>query len=998
MKSRFTIMKVAYVVLILIFFQKEISACCNPTAPAPGMKPTAGFVVTPNGGPGFCDGLSLNFNACGDGAAASPYYWDFGDGNTATEPAISHLYIYADTGLYKVTLAVCNGVGCDTTFQYIRVYDWVNVDFSISDTIVCAGDSVYFQDISNGTNFKIVKWKWDFGDFTKTIEQNPVHVYDKAGVYTISFWSENEGGCGYWVYKTITVTEDILLSQFNVIESCPCNYFEIQNNSIGTVSWEWDLGDGTIMNTNNPGTHAYNNPGAYNISLKGTDANGCVSTTFKKITTCLTDTTLPVSKSNNRWYFSKSLGLNFNTASPSPLVGGQISTASEGVSTVSDPSTGNLLFYTDGSTVWDKNHVVMTNGTGLLGSWTTTQSSLIIPYPGNTDKYYLFTKASLDDNGSGLFYSIVDMTLRSGDGDVDILNKNVVLDPLNNSEAITGIQKKLATCNSNAEYWLMTVVDNNDSNFAVYKAYLITDAGIKSPVTYKSNLADHKFGNAVFSKDGTKFAMTRASGNDAGFELYNFNMSTGVLTNRQVIKTASTGTGYKTYNIAFSPSGDYLYATSYADRTVRQFDLNASNIELSQIVIFSTVFLFRYPLALYLGPDDKIYKTTYQRQYLGVVNDPDLPGLACNYVDEQIDLGAGGELYLGLQNLVPLILAPPLPKLDVSIGIKDTCPSLTAVFIDTACNFVPDSMTTTWTFGDGNQTTYPVYTFPRYDYSNPGTYNVEMRVEKECFLSDTAVATIIIDSVPKIFFIPPTLLCEADTTVLTALLTRIDSPYQVTWSGDWIDTGNTILATFPSSGVYNIIVQAEDSSSCLFSYLDIVTVKVSPVSYVSEDTTICNGDIITLSTGLTQGQSAGNVSYNWIPASNLDNANAGTVVANPNETISYIVEIKSNCGTDTSSVQVTVENCVVFIPSAFTPNGDGENDYFSIRGDGMNKVFIKIYDRWGNKVFETKDKNEGWDGTYNNKDVKSGVFVYVIDVTLLNDLPIQKKGNVTLVR
>src|SRR6185503_1429524 len=136
------------------------------------------------------------------------------------------------------------------------------------------------------------------------------------------------------------------------------------------------------------------------------------------------------SQQGNTWYFGFNAGLNFNTNPPTALLDGQTRT-DEGCSTVSD-GLGNLLFYTDGITVWNKNHQPMPNGTGLMGASSSTHSAVVVPKPGSTSIYFIFTSdennaiPGSDGGGSnGYRYSVLDMDLQSGLG--DITSKNILL-------------------------------------------------------------------------------------------------------------------------------------------------------------------------------------------------------------------------------------------------------------------------------------------------------------------------------------------------------------------------------------------------------------------------------------------------------------------------------------------------------------------------------------------------------------------------------------------
>lgn len=108
-----------------------------------------------------------------------------------------------------------------------------------------------------------------------------------------------------------------------------------------------------------------------------------------------------------------------------------------------------------------------------------------------------------------------------------------------------------------------------------------------------------------------------------------------------------------------------------------------------------------------------------------------------------------------------------------------------------------------------------------------------------------------------------------------------------------------------------------------------------------------------------------------------------------------------NDGNCPSSYELSIcvlESTEIFLPDIFSPNKDGSNDVLYLRGNGVKEMKFQLYDRWGNKVFESVDVNFGWDGTYKGKDSEPGVYAYYIDVTLFNDKKITKKGDITLVR
>ena len=147
---------------------------------------------------------------------------------------------------------------------------------------------------------------------------------------------------------------------------------------------------------------------------------------------CLNISLVFSQKESANWYFGEFAGLNFNSGNPVPLLDGKLDTR-EGCATISDPN-GNLLFYTDGVTVWDRVHKVMPNGQMLLGHGSSTESALIIPKPGSKSRFYIFTidqpSYYLKDIAviNGVNYSEVDLALNGGYGDIvdGVKNKHLV--------------------------------------------------------------------------------------------------------------------------------------------------------------------------------------------------------------------------------------------------------------------------------------------------------------------------------------------------------------------------------------------------------------------------------------------------------------------------------------------------------------------------------------------------------------------------------------------
>tara|TARA_Y100000815_G_C13345250_1_gene501795 strand:+ start:1204 stop:3882 length:2679 start_codon:yes stop_codon:yes gene_type:complete len=356
--------------------------------------------------------------------------------------------------------------------------------------------------------------------------------------------------------------------------------------------------------------------------------------------------------SANTWYFGRNAGITFNTSPPTAISGGKINTF-EGCATISDVN-GDLLFYTDGTTVYNSNHQVMLNGTGLLGDASSTQSALIIPKPLDENVYYVFTVDNfLDDVNHGVNYSIVDFRSTPLG---EVTSKNIPL--LNySSEKLSAVVKGCDT----ETVWMVTLSSANqsaDANLNTFYAFEITDAGVNTnAVTSTVSMAvNDDRGNLKFSPDGKKLACANAS---SGLYLMDFDSQTGRVANPLYIDMRSTN--YAAYGVEFSPNNRFLYVHSSNDARTNmppsahfsslfQYDLDSADIEASQVILDEQNY---YRGSLQLGPDGKIYRAlsaNYDQglSYLGVIEDPNEKGLAANYIDRAIPLAPGTVSFQGL--------------------------------------------------------------------------------------------------------------------------------------------------------------------------------------------------------------------------------------------------------------------------------------------------------------------------------------------------------------
>ncbi len=399
------------------------------------------------------------------------------------------------------------------------------------------------------------------------------------------------------------------------------------------------------------------------------------------------------------WYFGENAGIDFNSGYPKALTNGALNTG-EGCATISDEN-GSLLFYTDGIRVWDKNHLIMPNGSDLNGDPSSSQSAVIVPNPKHLNQYYIFTVKAISQHG-GLYYSLVDLTLNGGSGAIIASQKNIKL--LEHSA-----EKIAAVEDNNNGYWVLSYagITGNENTYDTFHAFRINDKGINPSVktTFSACSSLDGRGYLKISADATKVMLCNQ--NLKHVCLHDFDASTGSLNEEIPLKTE-----YYPYGAEFSPSAEKVYVSTgilFADpnTSLYQFDLTSPDIQKSRVEIHRER---TKRGALQLGIDGKIYYARPDRTYLGVINDPENSGLSCNYVNEGVDLN-GKKCEQGL---------PPFIQSYLLAGIQanDNCEGETVKFsLDSSV--AADSVS--WDFGDGNTSTNKS---PTHIYRDSGTYTV----------------------------------------------------------------------------------------------------------------------------------------------------------------------------------------------------------------------------------------------------------------------------------
>lgn len=514
----------------------------------------------------------------------------------------------------------------------------------------------------------------------------------------------------------------------------------------------------------------------------------------------------------NVWKLGNGFGLDFNSASPTVITSPYTNQA-DNSSSICDVS-GNLLFYTNGINVWNKNNVVMPNGSGLTGHVSAGQCALIVPMPCNPNKYVIFHVTEFSNPGY-LSYTVVDMTLNSGLGDVVSGQKNISLG--------SGWTEKLCAYYSNTAncYWVLTHKWMSDQ-FVAFKvdASSIATTSVVSAIGSIHNCGSYggahdAMGQLTISRDGGK--VVNALTCQDKFEFFDFNITTGVLSNSISI----TGNGGNAWGTAFSPDSKKVYVSSIFGSSVYQYDLstyNSSAILASLTNIYNTGsggYNFGY---MELGPDGKIYMPQPNTNSLSVINSPNNLGSACNFGYGALSLTSGSAQW-GMCRTAYNIPMPQQPFAISASSSNITCFGM-ANGSGTVSPSIPGSYTYTWSPGS--------YSTSVANNLTAGNYTVTVS-DGTC----TTTSTVLTISQPQpvsLSITSSTLICNGNSAILNSTVSGGTPAYTYSWSNGSIFSGTSVTPNVQTT--YTLIVN--DANSC--NTQAVTTVSVSDCTGISENT------------------------------------------------------------------------------------------------------------------------------------------------------------------
>ncbi|MBI3136856.1 MAG: PKD domain-containing protein [Bacteroidetes bacterium] len=920
-----------------------------------------------------CNGLNVNFDNNSD-LLASGFWWDFGtsfpaDTSVSTNPTFDYsAYGY---GSYTVTLIAQKGTTCADTTTYNLMVSNVVADFADLDT-TCTNVLINYIDQSTNTNGTITQWQWNFGDFSTTTLQNPTHGYSVAGDYNVQLIVTSSIGCKDTIVKPIHV-DDAPQAIIGATDFCSGSTINFVNNSTsGANGFWWDFGTGNPADSSILASPSFTYPGFGNYT---------VTLIAQKGTVCETSTTLPITISD--------LIPDFDLPAGS-CVGSTVSFINQSSTSAGTSITGYGWDFGDmsTSTLQDPTHTYTTGGsmpvqlvvTNNVGcSDTIVQNLNIQSLPiadAGPDTAVCVSNPGLELSG----------IVTGATGGVWTPNGGALVPSATNLNAT--YFPSLAEMNNGSTQLILTTTGNGDcpaQTDTIQILYLDTpdintggDIDVCEDSLYVQLNASVQFAaNIIWSTNGAG-SFDDASQLNATYTFDPADVASGQIT-----------LYIETFNFSGCPDDqDSLYIIFNQPPTMS--------------LVYDDTICAGFPLQLVsnsstgngwwqtsgdgtFAPDDSAATAFYNHGTADETN-----GTVDIYF-QTIDNGGCNALY---DTLTLAIVPSPTP----GFTFVESCFGLPTVFTNTSTSVDPISGYA-WSFETGGTSTQtdPVYTFV-----TPGIHNVEMIVTSANGCTDTLIQPVNAHYIPVASFDLPAPCLPGGTYYYDASTVTGDSI--ASWSWNFGDGGTSTIQDpvhqYSSSQGYTVVLTVTSGFGCSDDTTANVTILPGPTADFDVNPSSANlyVDLTFTDQSVPNGSPLDQWLWNFADGDSSSLQNPVHQYDYEGEyDIELIVIDEAGCR-DTAYLMVPIYHGPL-VPSAFSPNGDNNNDWLMVLGGNFETLDFKIYNNWGQVIFETQDPlSMGWNGIFKDEPQPMGVYVYVAKVTTYDGVEHVLSGDVSLIR
>ena len=914
----------------------------------------------------------------------SSWLWNFGDGTTSVLQNPSHTYNV--TGNYTVKLFITTSGGCMDSIIFlngVKTGTKPVPNFSAAPLSVCAGKPVQFTDLSTGNPDQ---WQWDFGDNIISGQQNPVHVFDTSGPFTIRLTVYNNG-CADSTKKINYITVLPPVARFTILYDCATTTnVSFADKSIGATSWLWDFGDGTTSIAQNP-SHSYATLKSYTVSLTVTNG-GCTNTISKNITLFKSAPVISMPKTAD----CKSNAFTFGiTAASAVNITGYMWDLGDG-----NTSTAATFgyFYTNTG-----NYTVQLVTTDLNGcNNTVTQlvkvygpkaSYSFAPPTQCTNQDVNFTNTSTTDGTNAITSALWDF------GDGTTLNNTSIIVPHKYTVAGTFNSKLKVTdafgcadsiTNITPVNIINTVIDFNSADTLTCPGGTVqfNNISIGNSLTYSWD-----FGDGVTSITKNPSHIYAAAGKYKvkliGTESIGCIDSMVKVNYITVDIPKASFTVSDTFTICPPLQVQFTNTSSFSKSVFWKFgDGNTSTSDNPKYSYsIPNVYIVTLIVTSPGGCIDSVKKTiTVLSNTKGVLTYSPLSGCYPQTIDLKIstnnpvkyfwDLGDGSTFFttdsvLQYQYGYPGFYLPKITMQDAQgcltpvfgtdtikifgakadFGFDKTlfCDVGTVQFRDST--FTSDPIgSTVWNFGDG--VTVNNIKSPAHTYNAPGIYTVSLTINTTngCTNTMTKPAIIKVVKSPQATINGITTYCSPASVQLFGVAAPDTSVLTWKWdiNGATINQQNTGVVTIPNAGSYPVDLLVTNSSGCTNSLSTTVTVNQTPTIDAGNDTAICLGNNFTLNP-------TGGATYVWSPSTYLSCTNCSNPISTPTNTIKYYVTGTSVLACpNNDSILVKVKkpftitstgDASICIGKSITISANGAENYIWSPATGLSNPTIK---------------------------------------------------------